>query len=131
HCYSIAERERINQDLNKNLCLLNAWTPDNTNTQMPRAILPDPNQNNRPSTRWLEDGSFIRLKNVRLGYNLPSPACEKLRMSNAQVYASAVNVFTITDYTGYDPELGNLNQSPELGNLDAGQYPQSRQYVIG
>jgi hypothetical protein len=121
----------MNQAVNQTVSVLSAWTPDNPNTNVPRAIITDPNLNNRASTRWLEDGSFVRVKNIRLSYDLPNTFVDRLRIAHVQVYASAVNALTFTKYTGFDPELGNLNQNPELGNLDAGQYPQSRQYLVG
>jgi TonB-dependent starch-binding outer membrane protein SusC len=126
-----AARERMNQAVQHTVSVLSAWTPDNPNTNVPRAIITDPNLNNRASTRWLEDGSFIRVRNIRLSYDLPNTVTERLKIANVQVYASAVNALTFTKYTGFDPELGNLNQNPELGNLDAGMYPQSRQYLLG
>ena len=126
-----AARERMNNASNQLSSVLNAWTPNNRDTDVPRAILTDPNRNNRASTRWLEDGSFVRVKNVRLSYTFPSVLLKGIRAGDAQLYVSAVNPLTFTKYTGFDPEIGNLNQNPEFGNLDAGQYPQSRQYVIG
>ena len=64
--------------------VLNAWTPTNTNTNIPRAISSDPNQNARPSTRFLEDGSYLRLKNVMLGYNLPGKSLQSFSKGSDQ-----------------------------------------------
>lgn len=126
-----AARERMNNASNQRITVLDAWNSQNTQTSVPRAIITDPNNNNRASTRWIEDGSFVRVKNIRLSYNLPEQWLKSENIKSAQIYLSAVNPITFTKYTGYDPELGNLNQNPEFGNLDAGQYPQSKQFLIG
>jgi TonB-dependent starch-binding outer membrane protein SusC len=137
HGVSIYNGIRANQERmtvtggNARSTVLNAWTPENTNTDFPRAIIQDPNGNVRASTRFLEDGSFIRLRNVRLSYDLPQSLLKRAKIANIQVYFTGVNLVTFTKYTGLDPELGNHNSNPELGNYDAGQYPPSRQYVGG
>ena len=90
--------------------VLNAWTPTNTNTNIPRAISSDPNQNARPSTRFLEDGSYLRLKNIMLGYNYSAASLQSLTkgvVRNFRIYVSAQNILTFTNYSGYDPEVGN------------------------
>ena len=91
--------------------VLNAWTPTNTNTDIPRAISSDPNQNARPSTRFLEDGSYLRLKNLMIGlYHSCCNLCNQLTkgvVSSFRIYVSAQNILTFTKYSGYDPEVGN------------------------
>ena len=90
--------------------VLDAWTPSNTNTDVPRAISSDPNQNARTSTRFLEDGSYMRLKNISLSYNIPGKTLQSVTkgvVSNFRIYIAAQNLLTITKYTGYDPEVGN------------------------
>ena len=90
--------------------VLNAWTPDNTNTDIPRAISSDPNQNARPSTRFLEDGSYLRLKNIMLSYTIPGKSLQSITkgtVKNLSIYISAQNILTFTKYSGYDPEVGN------------------------
>jgi TonB-dependent starch-binding outer membrane protein SusC len=120
--------------------VLNAWTPTNTNTNIPRAISSDPNQNSRPSTRFLEDGSFLRLKNVMLGYNLPPASLQSLTkgaVSGLRIYVSAQNILTFTNYSGYDPEVGN--RTPQVGTtgsaltngIDFFVYPQPKSYLVG
>lgn len=115
--------------------VLNAWTPTNTNTDIPRAISSDPNQNARPSTRFLEDGSYLRLKNVMLGYNLPEKAIQSLTKSvvkNFRVYVSAQNILTFTKYSGFDPEVGNRTPGASLTNgIDFAVYPQPKGYQVG
>lgn len=85
------------------------WTPENPSTTMPRAIFNDPNGNNRFSSRFVENAGFMRLKNVQLGYRLPSSLLENLgALNNFRVYASATNLFTVTNWTGLDPENDDI-----------------------
>lgn len=115
--------------------VLNAWTPTNTNTNIPRAISSDPNQNARPSTRFLEDGSYLRLKNVMLGYNLPASSLQSLThgvVKNFRIYVSAQNILTFTDYSGFDPEVGNRTPNSSLTNgIDFAVYPQPKAFQLG
>jgi TonB-dependent starch-binding outer membrane protein SusC len=115
--------------------VLNAWTPTNTNTNIPRAISSDPNQNARPSTRFLEDGSYLRLKNIMLGYTVPVKSLKsstKGVIKSLRVYVSAQNILTFTKYTGYDPEVGNRTPGASLTNgIDFAVYPQPKAYQIG
>ncbi|MEX0275341.1 MAG: SusC/RagA family TonB-linked outer membrane protein [Flavobacteriaceae bacterium] len=126
---------------NAGTAVLNRWTPTNPSTTQPRAVLNDPNNNARVSDRYVEDGSYFRLKNISLGYNLPPSVLNVIAadtISKCRVYMSAQNLFTITDYSGYDPEIGPSlgiasvtgDQNSELG-VDRGQYPQSKSLVVG
>jgi TonB-linked SusC/RagA family outer membrane protein len=88
---------------------LNRWTPQNPSTTIPRAVNGDPAQNNRPSSRFLENSSYLRLKNVQLGYNLPSNLKKRLGfVDNLRIYAAGINLFTATQWTGLDPENDNV-----------------------
>ena len=99
----------------------NVWTPANPDGNIPN---PFGSPNNRlDSSRLIEDGSYLRLKNLQLGYTLPSKWTEKIKMSRCRIYFSANNLFTLTGYTGYDPEVG--------GGVDYGNYPQSRTFMLG
>lgn len=115
--------------------VLRAWTPTNTNTDIPRAITSDPNQNARPSTRFLENGSYLRLKNISIGYNIPASALGSLTkgiVSSFRIYASGQNLLTFTDYSGYDPEVGNRTPGTSLTNgIDFAVYPQPKAYQVG
>lgn len=105
--------------------LLNAWTPSNTNTDIPRNTIQDTNGNNAlPSDRFLEDGSYLRLKNIQLGYTIENEMVNDLR-----VYLGAKNLFTITDYTGYDPSV--VNYSTYARGVDRGLYPGSKSVYMG
>jgi TonB-linked SusC/RagA family outer membrane protein len=103
--------------------VINRWTSYGTTNTMPRLALNDPNGNNRVSDRFVEDGSYIRMKNVRMAYNLPAKWISTKASKRAQVYVSAQNLFTITNYSGMDPEVG--------GGVDIGFYPQARTFVAG
>jgi TonB-dependent starch-binding outer membrane protein SusC len=115
--------------------VLNAWTPTNTNTTIPRAASSDPNENARPSTRFVEDGSFLRLKNIMIGYNVPAASLRTLTkgtVKNLRVYASGQNVLTFTKYKGYDPEVGNRTPGSSLTNgIDFAVYPQPQSFQVG
>ena len=118
---------------NAGTAVLNAWTPTNTNTDIPRAISGDPNQNSRTSDRWLESGSFLRFKNLTLGYNIPKSSLSTFlhgSITNLRVYVASQNLLTITSYKGWDPEIGYSNGSLTSG-VDYGQYPSARSFSIG
>ena len=98
----------------------------------------DPNQNYRISSRFIEDGSYLRLKNLAVGYNLPTSIVAKLHVHSLRVYSNIQNLFTISKYTGYDPEIGTNvpNQSGQGTNaltsgIDWGRYPTPRIYTFG
>ena len=83
------------------------------------------------SSRFIEDGSYIRLKTLSLAYNLPKKWLKPLQLEWAQVYANVQNLFTITGYDGYDPELGSIGQSVILQGIDRYRYPSPRIYNVG
>lgn len=87
--------------------------------------------NNSVSTRFIEDGSYLRLQNVTLGYSLPTDIISKMKLSKLRIYASAQNLFTITNYSGYDPEVGSFNQDALITGVDNGRYPTPRLISIG
>lgn len=108
--------------------LLNRWTPTNTNTDIPRMVLLDPNSNVRDSDRpgWLEKGNYVRINTVSLGYNLPSKILRGLTF--ARFYITCQNLATITKYKGYNPDFtsGTLNPA-----FDGGSYPKPRTFMAG
>ncbi|MCU4177241.1 TonB-dependent receptor [Marinilabiliaceae bacterium N1Y90] len=103
----------------------------NSNTNIPRATGTDPNDNDRISDRYIEDGSFIRIKNITLGYTLPKYLTERLHLDNARVYGSVENLATFTNYTGFDPEVGASTQSANVFGLDNGRYPSPQVFTFG
>ncbi len=100
------------------------WMGYGTSTVMPRAVFGDPNHNARISDRFVEDGSYLRLKNITLSYRLPSRWTEKIHIENARVYFSCENVATLTKYSGFDPEVA-------INGLDDSRYPISRTFSLG
>ena len=98
---------------------------------IPRFSNLDSNGNQRMSDRWIEDGSYLRIQNISLTYNLPEKWAKKAFMQSARVYFNVQNVYTFTKYSGYDPEIGAYNQSSLLQNIDRGRYPTPRTYTIG
>jgi TonB-dependent starch-binding outer membrane protein SusC len=113
--------------------VLNAWTPTNTNTNIPRAVANDPNGNARTSTRFLENGSYLRLKNISLGYNFAPrqlSAWTRGTVSSFRIYVSGQNLLTFTDYTGYDPEVGSRAGNLTNG-IDWAIYPQPKAAQVG
>ena len=103
--------------------VLNRWTGPGTSNSMPRMIQADPNQNNRVSSRFVEDASYLRVKNIRLSWNLPASWGQKAGISKMKIYGSVQNALTFTKYTGFDPEVG--------GGVDFGFYPQARTFLGG
>lgn len=114
--------------------VLDAWTPQNTDTDVPRAISGDPNQNSRTSDRFLEDGSYMRVKNLSIGYTIPASKIGDLTggvISRLRIYVSSQNILTFTKYTGFDPEVGSKYGNLLTNGIDYGQFPQSRTYMAG
>jgi len=114
---------------NKYRGVLGRWTGEGTtnDARTPRYSFTDANSNIRISDRYVEDGSFVKLKNVQLGYTFPTTVTKKL-FSRLRVYAQVKNAFTITRYTGYDPEIsGGILDT----GIDRGAYPQARTYSFG
>ncbi|PRY85771.1 SusC/RagA family TonB-linked outer membrane protein [Mongoliibacter ruber] len=128
--------EGMTRLFNASEVVLDRWTPENTNTDVPRAVNGDPNRNARASSRWIEDGSYLRIKNLSLGYNVPTPLLDQISkgsISKVRLYVAAQNLLTITNYTGYDPEIAartGINTTLGLG-IDYGQYPAPRTFTGG
>jgi TonB-dependent starch-binding outer membrane protein SusC len=103
----------------------------NPETTMPRFDNGGENSNHYMSTRWIEDGSYVRIQNIKLGYTLPTSIVKKVKLSRMHVYANIQNVATFTDYSGLDPQIGAFNQSSLRQNIDMGRYPSPRVYTFG
>lgn len=111
---------------------LNAFEPGvNENTNEPRISLNDPNGNGRISSRFVEDGSYLRIQNVSLSYDLPKKIFEKSIISKVRLYVNVQNLYTWTKYSGFDPALGNLDQNITLSGIDLGRYPVPRTTSMG
>ena len=109
---------------------LDRWTPENPGNEYPRLVSNDPNNNQRPSDFYLEDGSFFRLRNLQVGYTLPQKLSERLKMQQLRVYISANNLFTQTNYSGFDPEIGTTGWILDTG-IDKGYYPSNKTFGFG
>jgi len=125
--------------------LKNRWTSENQNTSVP-VFLPTRERNamnlganqtagigvDQRSSRWIEDGSYIRMKNITLTYNLPTALLSRIHIARLSVYATAANLFTITKYTGYDPEVSSFNAGGAGGlGIDLSNYPTSKTIMFG
>jgi len=113
--------------LNHSTDMLNYWTPDNTNTNVPRPDVLERNANARPSSRFVQDAGYLRLQNIQVGYTLPlkdNKVLEKVR-----IYASGQNVFVITDFTGYDPDF--MNDGLLSRGFESGSFPNPRTVIFG
>jgi len=117
--------------VNQSITVQDRWTPTNLDATQPRANGLDPNVNRRVSDRFIEDGSFIRLQNLSLGYTLPRKILEGKGFSSLRVYASGQNLWTQTEYSGYDPEIGSFNQNPLITGIDNGRFPVARSFTFG
>jgi len=103
----------------------------NENTNVPRITLTDPNGNGRVSDRFVEDGSYLRIQNISLGYDLPTQIFGKSIFSKARLYVNVQNLYTFTKYSGFDPALGNFDQNVTLNGIDLGRYPVPRTTSLG
>ena len=130
---SIADRAKLVAiDPEKTYTDGGSWLYDITNvtvanrgTKTPRPSIADPNDNDRLSTRYIEDGSYLRVKNITLGYTFPKVALQKMRMENLRVYCNIQNLYTFTKYSGFDPEVGASTQDSSglTFGVDNGRYP--------
>ena len=117
---------------------VNTWTPGNPDSNYPRLSDSDLNQNfGNPSNFYLQNGAYFRLKTLQLGYTLPRELLQKIGFQRIRIFGSVSNLFTLTKYTGYDPEVGGHLGSGASGQnngnygIDYGVYPQARTYLMG
>lgn len=106
------------------------YTANNPQGTLPRFTTSNKN-NTAVSDRWVEDGSYLRIQNISIGYNFPKELIKKAYMTNLRVYFSCQNIYTFTNYSGYDPEIGSFNRGIALMNVDNGHYPNPRSFTIG
>ncbi|HRL71530.1 MAG TPA: TonB-dependent receptor [Flavobacterium sp.] len=120
--------ESMNSGTNMLATTLNSWTPDNR-SDIPRAVLGDPNGNSRESDRFLENGNFVRLRQLQIGYSLPKSILEAANIDKLRFYVSAENLFTITKYKGIDPEFSRASLLDT--GVDRFVYPFTKSFVFG
>jgi TonB-linked SusC/RagA family outer membrane protein len=111
--------------------MMNRWTGPGTSNEYPRLHSSDPNQNIRFSDRYVEDGSYLRIKNVQLGYTLPKSFTSRLKISRLRLYASVDNLYVFTSYRGFDPEMGDYLGESLNNGVDMGSYPRPRTITAG
>lgn len=128
YSYQLQELENLGAyGYNSTKEALRRWTPTNTNTDVPAKNL---SRSLKPSSRWVMDGSYVRLKNIMLGYSFQGPVVQKMRIQNLKVYVSAQNILTLTKYRGYDPEVNYRASNINLGT-DYGSYPMAKSLTAG
>lgn len=115
---------------NQTIAVLDRWRQEGDITDIPRARNANIN-NSLASTRFLEDGSFLRLRAVTLSYNFSQELLGRVKLKNVRVYATGENLFTITQYSGYDPEVNAFGGSNTAQGIDYGTYPQARNLIFG
>jgi hypothetical protein len=114
-------------DSNYQKVVLSRWTGEGTSNDYPRLAKDDPNGNfSNFSDFYLEDGDYVRLKTVQIGYTLPSELTNSFGVQRLRVYFTGENLVTLTDYTGYDPEIGG-----NVLGIDKGYYPQAKSFMVG
>jgi TonB-linked SusC/RagA family outer membrane protein len=103
----------------------------NPGAALPRPTTTDNNRNNRMSDRFIEDGSYLRIQNISLSYTLPAAWSQKFKLGKLRVYVNGQNLFVLSKYSGYDPEIGAFNQNSRMQNIDMGRYPTPRMVSFG
>ncbi len=129
YSYTLQELETMRGTSNSTTEALKRWTPSNTDTDVPVA---NAARGYHSSSRWIFDGSYVRLKNIAVGYNLPNKIVQSIGLENVRFYLSGQNLLTITNYRGYDPEVNysGSGSNTRLG-FDYGSYPNAKSYTLG
>lgn len=123
------EMESMTGVSNQSASVLDRWTPANPSNDMPRAS--SAGSPYQVTSHQVEDGSYIRLKNVQLGYNFSPALLKRVRLSSVKVYVSGQNLLTKTKYSGYDPEVSRFGQDNLSQGIDYGSYPSSKIFLAG
>ena len=131
--YTLLELETLGKPINSTTRALDRWTPTHINTDVPKKTTA---RSERVSTRWIYDGSYLRVKNIMLGYNMPKSVLDKLNIQKLRLYVSAQNILTFTKYRGFDPEVnyggdGSGSNSNMNQGLDYASYPNAKSYTVG
>ena len=122
------ETEGMYDGKNQSTAVLNRWKKIGDITDIPRAV--KGTDNIKASSRWVEDGSYLRLKTLTLAYNLPTQALQQYGIRKVQPYLTAQNLWTLTNYKGFDPEVNEGLSGPTMG-IDWGTYPQTKSFIFG
>ena len=130
------ETESMIDPRNQSTAVLRRWKTPGQVTDVPKAVANN-SDNSRISTRYVENGSYMRVKSATLSYDLPADLLSRIKLKSLRVYVTGENLFTFTKYTGFDPEvnfLGNSTNSTEVNTsmgVDFGTYPQTRNLIVG
>jgi len=123
------ELESLTGVSNQSTAVLDRWTPTNPSNTIPRATsVGYPYQ---VTSRQIEDGSYVRMRNIQLAYNFPSAWLERFKITNAKLYVSGQNLLTFTNYSGFDPEVSRYGQDNLSLGTDYGSYPTAKMYLVG
>ena len=117
----------LGQYVNSSTDILNYWTPTNTNTDIPRPVIGDPNANSRDSNRYVENASYLKLQNIQIGYNIPVQNNKVIK--SAKLFVTGQNLWTITNYRGYDPDFNNEGLISR--GYDQGAFPNPTSFILG
>jgi hypothetical protein len=120
----------MNDYKNQLASTLNRWTTPGQITDVPRATFGE-KHNSELSTRFIEDGSYLRIKAITLSYTLPKALLSKAKIADVKIYVTGQNLFTITKYTGYDPEVNAYGGNNLAQGVDYGTYPQNKTIIAG
>jgi TonB-linked SusC/RagA family outer membrane protein len=124
------ETEGMIDPKNQSIAVVNRWRQPGDITNIPRASWSN-SDNSRVSTRFIEDGSYLRFKTITLSYDLPQNVLDKLGITSLKIYGTGENIFTITNYSGFDPEVNAYGGSNTIQGIDFGTYPQTRNLILG
>ncbi|MDA9201811.1 TonB-dependent receptor [Flavobacteriaceae bacterium] len=124
------ETEGMIDPKNQSIAVVNRWRQPGDITNIPRASWSN-SDNSRVSTRFIEDGSYLRFKTITLSYDLPQNVLDKLGVTSLKIYGTGENIFTITNYSGFDPEVNAYGGSNTIQGIDFGTYPQTRNLILG
>jgi hypothetical protein len=119
--------EGMHDYANQSTKVLDRWTPDRTNAELPRISYGDPTGNTVFSDRWIEDGSYVKLGQLTLNYHIPQ---REGLFNGITVYVTATNLLTLTNYSGYDPEFSYMN-NPFIQGVDYGLMPGTKTFIVG
>lgn len=128
---NIYDLQGMPRTFNAGVAVLDRWTPTNPSNTIPRAFDGNNGINTASSDRFIEDGSFARLKNLTVGYTFPQTSALSSYFSKLRIYASGQNLLTVTDYSGLDPEIGNAKSTNSEFGVDRGNYPQPKSVLVG
>lgn len=126
-----SQLESSGRAYNKSSTTVNAWNGPGSSNSIPRPHVGDPNQNILLGDHLIEDGSYLRLRNLQIGYNVPKSVLDSLKLSNFRLYLAAQNLFVITSFSGIDPEVGFDQNSSAVGGIYQDLYPQVRSWSFG